>query len=51
MNSIVTAVKDMALDLYAMIRGFLYGFLLVTLFIIVIGLVIAAVVWLKGLIF
>ncbi|SFF97333.1 hypothetical protein SAMN05216353_11670 [Halobacillus alkaliphilus] len=50
MQFIFKSIKNMFLDLISMIRGFTYGFLMVGLFILVVGTLIYGILYLKNIV-
>gem|GEM_PF-1942029 len=50
MQFIFNAIKNMFLDLFSMVRGFTYGFLMVGLFILVVGALIYGILYLKNIV-
>ncbi|MBP1942652.1 hypothetical protein J2Z26_002395 [Bacillus luteolus] len=51
MNKVFGIFKNMFLDLFSMVRGFIYGFVMVGLFIVICGALIYGFLFLKNLIF
>lgn len=51
MNKVIDTFKNMFFDLFSMGKGFLYGFIMVSLFIVIIGVVLYGILYLKNFIF
>ena len=51
MNKIIDILKNMFLDLFSMGKGFLYGFIMVGLFILIVGALLSVILYVKYLIF
>ncbi|XXM72337.1 hypothetical protein ACQ0QQ_00080 [Lysinibacillus sphaericus] len=49
MNSIVEGIKNMFLDIFAMGKGFIYGFVMVALLILVGGALLFGILYLRNL--
>lgn len=48
MSFILRAMKNMALDMFSMVKGFLYGFIMVGLVILLLGGVIYGVLYIRN---
>ena len=51
MNKIIGTFKNMFLDLFSMGKGFLYGFIMVGLFILIVGALLSVILYVKNLMF
>ena len=51
LNKLIDTLKNMFLDLFSMGRGFLYGFIMVGLFILIVGILLYGIFYLKNLLF
>ncbi len=51
MSKVFDVFKNMFLDLFSMGKGFVYGFVMIGLFIIICGAIIYGILFLKNLIF
>ncbi len=51
MSKLIHFIKDIVLDLLSMFKGFLYGFVMIGLFIVVCAALIYGILFLKNIIF
>jgi hypothetical protein len=51
MKKVVNIFKNMLLDLYSMGKGFLYGFIMVGLLVVIVGALLYGVLYLKNVLF
>ena len=51
MKTLIDGIKNMFLDLFAMGKGFIYGFVMVALLVLVVGALIYGILYIRNLIF
>ncbi len=51
MNRVLETLKNMSLDLFSMGKGFVYGFVMIGLFIVIGGILLYAFLYIRNLLF